>query len=95
MSVFGKESVARMDSLHIADFRRADDAVDLQIAVGCRGRSDAPRFVRQLQIMRSAIGLAVHGYRFDSEFAARANDSKGDFAAICNQNSLKHVITVN
>jgi hypothetical protein len=83
-----------MHGLHIADFRRTDDAVNLQIAVGCRRWPDAPRFVRQLQIVRAAVGFAENGNRFDSKFAARANDSKGDFAAVRNQNSLKHGITV-
>ena len=83
-----------MDCLDIADFRRTDDAVDLQVTVRSRSRPDAPSLVRQLQIVSAAVGFAVNGDRFDSKFATSADDSKGDFAAVRNQNSLKHVMTV-
>ncbi|MFN5799439.1 MAG: hypothetical protein ACK5AN_18090 [Planctomyces sp.] len=40
--------------------------------------------------MSTAVGFAVDRDGFDTHFAAGANDPQGDFAAIGNQNSLKH-----
>src|SRR5450432_3077129 len=36
MRVLGQKSVARMNSIHVAHFRRAHDAIDLEITVGTR-----------------------------------------------------------
>jgi hypothetical protein len=37
-----------------------------------------------------AVGLRIYGHRADAEFLARANHAKGDFAAVGNQDLLKH-----
>ena len=47
MGVLGQKAVARMNRLHVADFGGADDPVDLQVAVGGLGRTDAIRLVGQ------------------------------------------------
>ena len=82
MGVFGQKTVARMDRLHVADLGGADDAVDLQVAVGRLGRTDAIGLVGQFEIGRAAIGFAKYRHRFDAQLAAGTNDPQGDFAAI-------------
>ena len=79
-----------MDRLHVADLGRADDAVDLQVAVGGLGRADAIGLVGQFQIGGAAVGLAEDGHRLDAQLAAGADDPQGDLAPIGNQNSLEH-----
>ena len=73
-----------MNRLHVADLGGADDAVDLQIAVGGLGRTDAIGLVGQSQIGGAAIGLAENGDRLDAQLAAGAKDAQGDFTAIGN-----------
>ena len=90
MRILGQKTVARMNRLHVADFGGADDPVDLQVAVGGLGRTDAIRLVGQLQIGGAAVGLAENGHGFDAQLAAGAKDAQGDFTAIGNQNSLEH-----
>ena len=88
--VLRQEAVAGMNRLHVADFGRADHAVDLQIAFGRFRRPDAIRLVGQFQIMRTAIGLAEDGDRFDAQFAAGADHPQSDFTAIGHQNAFEH-----
>ena len=90
MRVFGQKSVARMNRLHVADLGGADDAVDLQIAVGGLRRTDAIGLVGQVEVGGAAVGLAEDGHRFDAQLAAGTKDAQGDFTAIGNQNSLEH-----
>ena len=49
MGVFGQKAVAGMNRLHVADLGGADDAVDLQVAVGGLGRADADRLRRPVR----------------------------------------------
>ena len=91
--VLGEKSVAGMDRIHVADFRRAHDAVDLQITIGARRRADADRFVGQLDVQRIDIRLGINRQRPDAEFLAGADDAQGDFAAVCDQDFLEHCLT--
>ena len=88
--VLGQESVAGMNRVDVADFRRADDAIDLQITVGARGRADADRFVGQLHVERIDVRLGVDRQRADAEFLAGANDAERDFAAIGDEDFFEH-----
>ena len=90
MGVLGQEPVARMDRLHVADLGGADDAVDLQVAVGGPGRADAIGLVGQVQVGGPAVGLAEDGHGFDAHLAAGAEDPQGDFAPVGNQNAFEH-----
>ena len=73
--VLGEKPVARMNRLSAADLARADDPLDLQIALGRRRRPDAIRLVGQRQVMRPAIPLAKHSHGLNAELLARADDS--------------------
>ena len=90
MGVLGQKAVARMDRLDVADLGRADDAVDLQIAVGGLGRADAIGLVGQVEVGGAAVGLAEDGDRLDAQLAAGADDPQGDLAAIGDQNAFEH-----
>ena len=92
MRVFGQKTVARMYRLHVADLGGADDAVDLQVAVGGLGRSDAIGLVGQFQVGRAAIGLAEYRHRFDAQLAAGANNSQGNFTAIGDKYPFEHFL---
>jgi hypothetical protein len=84
MRILGKETIARMNRLHVADFGRADDPIDLQIAVGGLGRTDAVGLVGQAQVGGAAIGFTEDGDRLDAQFAAGAKDAQSDFTTIGN-----------
>ena len=90
MGVLGQKAVAGMDRLDVADLRRADHPVDLQVAVGRLGGPDAIGLVGQFQIGAAAIRLAEDGHRLDAHLATGADDPQGDFAAIGYQDSLVH-----
>ena len=88
--VLGEKSVAGMNRIHVADLRRAHDAIDLQITLGAGGRADADRFVRQLHVQRIDIRLRVNRERADAEFLAGADDAERDFAAVGDQDFFEH-----
>ena len=88
--VLGEKSVAGMNRIDVADFGRADDAVDLQIAVGARRRADADRFVGELHVERIHVRLGINRQRLDAEFLAGADDAERDFAAIGDQDFVEH-----
>ena len=90
VGVLREKSVAGMNRVHVADFGRAHDAVDLQIALGARRRADADRLVRQLHVERIDIRLRVNGERAHAQLLAGADDAQGDFAAIGDQDFLEH-----
>ncbi len=90
VGVFGEEAVAGMNRLHVADFGGADHAGDFEIAVGRFGRADAIGFVRQLQIMGTAVAFAVDRHGLDAQLPARADDPQRDLTPVGNKNSLVH-----
>jgi hypothetical protein len=88
--VFRKETVARVDRFGTGDFRGGDDPVRFQIAFLARCRSDADRLIGELDVHGIDIRLGIDGDRFDSEFAAGADDAKGDFTAVGDQDAFEH-----
>ena len=82
MGVLGQKTIARVDSLHVADLGGGDHAVDLQVAVRSLGRTHAIGLVGQFQIGRAAIGFTKYRHGFDAQLAAGANNPQGDFAPI-------------
>ena len=93
MGILGEEAVPGMDRIHIADFRRGDDLVNLQVAVDAASRSDAVSFVGECDVHRIGVRFAVDGNRLNSHFATGANDAKGNLTTVGNQNLLKHGYT--
>ena len=90
MGVLGEKPVARMDRLHVADFGRADDAIDFQIAFAGLGRTDAIGLIGHFQVGGAAVRLAEDGHGFDAQLAAGAKDPQGDLAPIGNENAFEH-----
>ena len=93
--VLGKKSVARMNRVHVRDFRRADDPVNPQVTFRSRGFADADRLVRELDVHGVRVHLGINRHRADVQFLARADDADGDFAAIGNQDFFKHGLLEN
>ena len=90
LAVFGKKAVSRMDGVDVGDFGRADDAIGAQVAVGALGAADADGLVGQLHVERLDVGLGIDRQGLDAQFAAGADDAKGDFAAISDEDLLNH-----
>ena len=90
IGVFRQQAVAGMDGIYVGDFRRADDGRNIQIAQGKLRRPDANGFIGKPHWQRIAIGLTVDGDRADAQFLAGADHAQGNFAAVCDQNFLKH-----
>ncbi len=84
MGILGQKTVARMNRLHVADLGDADHPVDLQVALGGLGRTDAIRLVGQRQVGGAPVGLAEQGDGFNAQLAARTKDPQGDLTAIGN-----------
>ena len=91
VGVFGEKAVARMNGVRIGNLGRADDAVDLEIALRTRGRADANGLVSKLDMEGLDVGLRVNGDAADAEFLAGADDAQGDLAAVGNEETLDHV----
>ena len=91
VGVFGEKSVAGMNGVRIGDFGRADDAVNLEIALRTRGRADANGLVGKLDMEGLDVGLRVNGDAADAEFLAGPDDAQGDLAAVGNEETSDHV----
>ena len=90
MRVLRQKSITRVNRIGIADLGRADDAVDLEVALGTHGRPDANGLVGELHMEAVDVGLGINGHRLHAQFLAGANDTKGYFAAIGDQDFFKH-----
>ena len=75
IGVLAQESVARMNRVHVRDFRRADDGGNIQIAARAFGRSDADSFVGKTHVQAVAVGFGIDRHGLDAEFLARADDA--------------------
>ena len=95
LRIFGKESVAGVDRIDVADLGHADDAFDHEVTLrGGRG-SDADGLIGQTDGQAVLVGLGINDYGFDAHFTAGADDPHGDFAAIGNQDFIEHAKPVS
>ena len=90
MGVLGQKTVAGMNRIHIRDFRRADDAVNAQIAFRGSRFADTDRLVGHLDMHRVGVNLGIHRDRADVQFLAGADDADGNFSAVGDQDFFKH-----
>ena len=88
--VLREKSVARMNGIDVADFRRAQDSIDLKITLAAGGSTDADRFIGQLHMQGVNICFRINRQRANAEFFARANHAQRDLAAIGDQNFFEH-----
>src|SRR5271156_580662 len=82
IGVFGEETVAGMDGVHVGDFGGADYLRNVEVAFAAARRADADGFVGKANVKGVAVGLGVDRDGFDAEFTAGGEDAKSDFAAI-------------
>ncbi len=88
--VFREEAITRMKCIAARAARHLDQFVNTEIAFTRRRGADGVGFVGQPDVQRFAVGLAKNGNGLNAKFAARANDTHGDLAAISNQDFLEH-----
>ena len=79
-----------MNGIHVGDFRRADDAVNAQIAFGGGRLADANGLVGHLDVHGIGVDFRIDRDGADIQFLAGADDADGDFSAIGDQNFFKH-----
>ena len=65
--------------------RGVDDRVDAQVALRRRRRPDADRAVRQPDVQRVGVGVAVDGDGLHPRVVTGADDPDGDLAAVGDQ----------
>ena len=90
VSILGQQAVAGMDRVHVGDFGGADDSRNIQIALRQRRRADADSFIGKTHVQRVAVGFAIDRDRPDSQLLAGANHPQSNFAAVRNEDLLKH-----
>lgn len=70
IGVFGKETVARVDSVRAAYFGGGDNGGDVKVALRGSGRADAHGFVGEFDVQAVFVGLGMHGDGGNAHFAA-------------------------
>jgi len=88
--VLSQKSIARVDRIGIANLRSTNDAVDFKVTFRTNGWPDTNGLVGELHMKAVDVGLRVNGNRLDSQFPAGADNTKGDFATIGDQDFFKH-----
>jgi hypothetical protein len=79
-----------VNGVHVCDFRRADDAIGAQVAVGTFGPADANCLVGELHVERLDVSFGIDRQGLDTHFATGTNDPERDFTAIGDENLLNH-----
>src|SRR5215216_4801238 len=80
-----------MDGVSASLERCANNARNIQVTAcgGCGPYVD--RFVGKANDCRIGIGSGVHRYRSDSQLAACARNTKGNFAPVSDQDLFEHL----
>ena len=90
MRILRQKTVAGMNRIHISNLSRRDDLVNFQVTINATSRPHTISFVGKLDMHGIPVGFAVNGYGLDSNLSASANDAKGNFATIGNQDLFEH-----
>jgi hypothetical protein len=88
--ILGKKSIAGMDCARTGLPRGGNDRFGIKIAFRGRRGTDAHRLVGKAHGETVLIGVAEHRDGAQVEFLRRADDPHSDFAAISNQELVKH-----
>src|SRR5215831_6366095 len=91
MRVLRKEAVARMNRVNVADLGRAHDPIDSQITLKAGRRTDADRFIGELDVQRIDVCFRIDRQGANPEFLTGANHTQRDLSAVSNQYLLEHV----
>ena len=79
-----------MDCVDVSNFRCADNPVGAEVAFGALISSDADRFVGELNVEGLHIRFRIDREGLDTKLATGADDAKGDFTAVGDENFLNH-----
>ena len=88
--IFRQETVSGMNCIAAGITRDAENFFNYQIAFAGGSRANRVGFVRQTNVQRCAIHVAVHRDGAHAQFPASALDAHGNLAAIGNQYLAKH-----
>src|SRR5205814_9291252 len=69
MRVLSEKSIAGMNRVNVADLGRAHDAIDSQIALKARRRTDTDRFISKLDVQLIDVCFGIDRQRANAEFA--------------------------
>ncbi len=73
-----------MNRVGLQAFRGFKNLRGIEIALRSRCRTDQVGMIGFAHMQRGAIGVRIDGDRFDSQFAACADDPHGNLAAVGN-----------
>jgi hypothetical protein len=79
-----------VDGDGIGHFRGADNGRNVQVTFGGTGWADAHGLVGEADVHQVTVCTGVHSDSLDAQLLARPQDTKCNFAAIGNQNFIKH-----
>lgn len=79
-----------MDSLRARQPGGGEDRGGVEVAVRGGRRPDAERFVGQAHVGGVSVRLRVHDDGLDAQFMAGPLYAQGDFAAVGDENLMKH-----
>ncbi|OPZ23853.1 MAG: hypothetical protein BWZ01_03044 [Deltaproteobacteria bacterium ADurb.BinA179] len=86
--VFREKSVTGVDGVRLPSQRRADDRLDVEVALRRLGRADLDRFVDMGQVLHIPIRLGIDGNGLKPHLPSRSENPYDDFSAVRDQNSL-------
>ena len=92
--VLAQKAVAGVDGVAVGGLGHRQDGVHIQIAVRCPGGADAVGLFGKLHMDGLGVGGGIDHHRLDLQFTAGPLDAQGDLAAVCNQNTLEHGLTL-
>ena len=90
VGVLREQPIAGMNGVDVGNFGCADHGGDVQITLRELRRTNANGFVSKADVKRIAISFAVDGNGLDAKLFAGADDPKGDFSAISDEDLVKH-----
>src|SRR5208337_3219142 len=79
-----------MDRIHVRDLRRADHLGNIQVTIAAPRWPDANRLVRKTNVKRVAVSFGIDGDCRNPKFLTCGQYSKGNLAAIGDQNFSEH-----
>src|SRR5262249_12021874 len=90
----GKKTVARMHGLRPALLAGGNNLFDHQVTLGRRRWTDRDGTIRHPYMERILVHFRVDRDCLDSQFACGLDNPAGDFAAIGDQDTLEHSVSV-
>ena len=90
IGVLGEKPIARMDRLRAGFKGGANNHIGFEIALGRSCAADMDRVIGHLDMAGSGIRVRIDRHASDTHATCGLYDPAGDFAAIGNQNRVKH-----